>query len=87
MVEMSDIDKLDEDSKVCDPACGVGGFILEPIKVKENGVNFYYQVIGNGIHSRLKFFGFDKGFEKEEQLVIITSKSKHADFSVRVIEK
>ncbi|MGD0203404.1 MAG: N-6 DNA methylase [Candidatus Bathyarchaeia archaeon] len=75
MVEMSDIDKLDEGSKVCDPACGVGGFILEPIRVKENGVNFYYQIVGNEVKSRLNFFGFDKGFEKEEQLVIILAKA------------
>ena len=46
MIEISDIDKLEEGSVVCDCACGVGGFILEPLKVKENGVNFYYTVRG-----------------------------------------
>ena len=75
MIEISDIEKLDEGSNVCDPACGVGGFILEPMKVKDKGVDFYYQVIGNEIKPRLNFYGFDKGFEKEEQLVIILAKA------------
>jgi type I restriction-modification system DNA methylase subunit len=31
MVEMSAIEQLPPGAKVCDPACGVGGFILEPL--------------------------------------------------------
>lgn len=75
MVEMSDIDKLAEGSLFCDPACGVGGFCLEPIRVKENGVNYYYRIVNNDIKSTLRTFGFDKGFEKEEQLTIILAKA------------
>lgn len=75
MIEMSDIDQLEEGSQVCDPACGVGGFVLEPMKVREDGVNFYYRVDGEDIIPRFNFFGFDKGFEKEEQLTIILAKA------------
>jgi len=75
IVEISDVDKLPEGAEACDPACGVGGFILEPMKVKENGVRFYYQVEGDTIKSRYNFHGFDKGFEKEEQLTIILAKA------------
>ena len=74
MIEMSDIDKLDEGSDVCDPACGVGGFILEPLKVKNN-TKFYYSVVNNKIVPRLNFHGFDKGFERDEQLTIILAKA------------
>ena len=74
MIEMSDIDKLEEGSSVCDPACGVGGFILEPLKVK-NSTSFYYPIEGNKINPRLNFYGFDKGFEKDEQLTIILAKA------------
>ncbi len=78
IIGISDIDKLPNGARVCDPACGVGGFILEPIKVKEekgeNGLNFYFQIEGKKIKSRLEFFGFDKGFEREEQLTIILAK-------------
>ena len=87
MVEMSDIDKLAEHSLVCDPACGVGGFILEPMKVKEDGVNFYYQVEGNEINSRLNFIGFDKGFEKEEQLVTILAKANMLIFLSELLKQ
>ena len=74
MVKMSDIDKLEEGSKVCDPACGVGGFILEPLKVK-NSTKFYYWIENAEITSRLKFYGYDKGFERDEQLTIILAKA------------
>ena len=74
IIEMSDIDKLEEGSNVCDPACGVGGFILEPLKVK-NSTKFYYPITNNKIVPRLNFYGFDKGFEKDEQLTIILAKA------------
>lgn len=75
IIEISDIDKLPEDASICDPACGVGGFILEPMRVKDDGVNFYYRVVGDKIEPRYRFYGFDKGFEKEEQLTIILAKA------------
>jgi len=87
MVEMSDIDKLGEGSEICDPACGVGGYILEPMKVKDNGVDFYYQIEGDLIKPRLKFSGFDKGFDKEEQLVIILAKSNMLIFLSELLKK
>lgn len=75
LIEISDIDKLDKSARICDPACGVGGFILEPIKVKSNGVNFYYRIENNKILPRYEFIGYDKGFEKEDQLTIILAKA------------
>ena len=78
IISISDIDKLPIGSKICDPACGVGGFILESIKVKEereDGLNFYYKIEGKKIKPRYDFFGFDKGFEREEQLTIILAKA------------
>jgi type I restriction enzyme M protein len=78
IISISDIDKLPIGSKICDPACGVGGFVLEPIKVKEereDGLNFYYKIEGKEIKPRYHFFGFDKGFEREEQLTIILAKA------------
>lgn len=78
IISISDVDKLPVGSKICDPACGVGGFILEPIKVKEereDGLNFYYKIEGKEIKPRYEFFGFDKGFEREEQLTIILAKA------------
>jgi type I restriction-modification system DNA methylase subunit len=75
IIEISDIEKLSAGAEICDPACGVGGFILQPMKVTANGVRFYYEVVGNVIKPRFNFHGFDKGFEKEEQLTIILAKA------------
>jgi len=79
IINISDIDKLPVGSKICDPACGVGGFVLEPIKVKEekkeDGLNFYYKIEGKEIKPKYQFFGFDKGFEREEQLTIVLAKA------------
>jgi type I restriction-modification system DNA methylase subunit len=87
MIEMSDIDKLQEGSKICDPACGVGGFILEPLRVKENGLDFYYRVQGGKIIPRHIFYGYDKGFEKEEQLTIILAKANMLIFLSELLKK
>ncbi len=75
IIEISEIDKLPEGASICDPACGVGGFILEPIKIKENGLKFYYKIQGDKIKSRYNFIGYDKGFEREEQLTVILGKA------------
>jgi len=87
MIEISDIDKLPEGSEVCDPACGVGGFILEPLKVKPDGINFYYEVQNNEIRSRYNFYGFDKGFQNDEQLVIILAKANMLIFLSELLQK
>lgn len=87
MIEISDIDKLERGAEICDPACGVGGFILEPIKVKDNGLNFYYRVDGDKIKPRYNLHGFDKGFEKEEQLTIILAKANMLIFLSDLLKK
>ena len=38
IIEISGIENLDDGSKICDPACGVGGFILEPMRTTSEGV-------------------------------------------------
>lgn len=87
IIEISDIDKLPKGADVCDPACGVGGFILEPLRVKDNGVNFYYSLKGDKITPRVNFYGFDKGFEQEEQLTIILAKSNMLIFLSGLLKK
>lgn len=87
IIEISDIDKLEAGAEVCDPACGVGGFLLEPIKLKEEGVSAYYQVNGDTLVPRLNFTGFDKGFEKEEQLTIILAKANMLIFVSELLIK
>ena len=69
MVKMADIR---EDMKICDPACGVGKFLLESIlpSIKD------LFLIDNGhLKPKIELRGFDKGFDKEEQRTIILAKA------------
>jgi type I restriction-modification system DNA methylase subunit len=70
VVSMVDIK---EGMNICDPACGVGKFLLEPI-LKE--INRFYKVDKTGTLKRnIALSGFDKGFDKDEQKTIILAKA------------
>ena len=86
MINISGIESLPEKSQICDPACGVGGFLLEPMRVK-NDVGYYFQVKGNEIWSRHNFYGYDIGFEKDEQLTIILAKANMLIFLSEELKK
>ena len=64
---------IKEGMVICDPACGVGKFLLEPI-LKQ--INKYYHIDENNkLISKIKLVGFDKGFDKDEQKTIILAKA------------
>ena len=65
-------DDIKPNSKICDPACGVGKFLLEPIKTR---LDEFYPVKNNKLESKLTIHGFDKGFDKDEQKTIILAKA------------
>ncbi|MDO8734338.1 MAG: N-6 DNA methylase, partial [Elusimicrobiota bacterium] len=70
IVQMTDIK---EGMKICDPACGVGKFLLEPI-LKE--LPRFYKIDKNRkLVRNIKLVGFDKGFDKDEQKTIILAKA------------
>jgi len=50
--------------KICDPACGVGKFLLEPIL---HDFHKYFKVEENKLKPQISLSGFDKGFDKDEQ--------------------
>ena len=57
MIEMSEIELLSDGAKVHDPACGVGGFILEPILTRRP--RDYYFDAGE-LKCRLQYSGHDR---------------------------
>ena len=57
---------------ICDPACGVGKFLLEPIL---HDINRYYKIENGKLKPQIALFGFDKGFDKDEQKTIILAKA------------
>lgn len=65
-------DDIKVGSKICDPACGVGKFLLEPIFTK---LDQFYEVKNGKLIPKITIRGFDKGFDKDEQKTIILAKA------------
>lgn len=57
---------------ICDPACGVGKFLLEPIL---HDLSRYYKIEDGRLKPQITLSGFDKGFDKDEQKTIILAKA------------
>lgn len=65
-------DDIKVGSKICDPACGVGKFLLEPIFTK---LDQFYEVKNSKLKPKIIIRGYDKGFDKDEQKTIILAKA------------
>lgn len=75
MVRMSNASKLRPGDSVCDPFCGVGGFLLEAIAENENLMQEFRPLHGK-VRPRITFCGYDKGTdEKEDERTIILAKA------------
>ena len=81
IVGMTDIKEGD---KVCDPACGVGKFLLEPIA---NNLERFYKIKNGKIEEKIYISGFDKGFDTEEQKTIILAKANMLIYFSDLIKK
>ncbi len=64
--------ELSAGMKVCDPACGVGKFLLEPIL---HDLHKFFKIEDGKLTPQISLSGFDKGFDKEEQKTIILAKA------------
>jgi len=71
IVEMAK-DNIKEGIRICDPACGVGKFLLEPLISR---LDYLYDINKKGIRPKITIHGFDKGFDKDEQKTIILAKA------------
>ncbi len=58
--------------KICDPACGVGKFLLEPIL---HEIHKFFKIENGTLKPQITLIGFDKGFDKDEQKTIILAKA------------
>lgn len=58
--------------EICDPACGVGKFLLEPIL---HNLHRFFVVDGDELKPQIMLHGYDKGFDKDEQKTIILAKA------------
>jgi type I restriction-modification system DNA methylase subunit len=83
IIKMAD-DYIKPGIKICDPACGVGKFLLEPVLTK---FDRFYEVKSNEIISKITIHGFDKGFDKDEQKTIILAKANMLIYFSDLVKK
>lgn len=75
MVRMSNADILKAGDSLCDPFCGVGGFVLEAISQNPHLVKQFEPQNGK-VRPAIRFCGYDKGTdEKEDERTIILAKA------------
>jgi len=61
--------------RICDPFCGVGGFLLELLNMNESMMACYVPDNRGSIHLPFVMNGFDKGFERDDERTIIMAKA------------
>lgn len=61
--------------RICDPFCGVGGFILELLNMNESMMAHYVADSKGCIRLPFVLNGFDKGFERDDERTIIMAKA------------
>jgi type I restriction-modification system DNA methylase subunit len=79
IVQMAEVHKLPTNSIVCDPACGVGGFITESLlELDDKGVSNYSETAEGTITVQRKFVGL----ERDENIVTLAK----SNFLLHTIE-
>ena len=63
---------IKEGDYICDPACGVGKFLLHSIV---NDLEGFYEIKNGEIKPKVTIVGYDKGFDHDEQKTIILAKA------------
>lgn len=75
MVAMSSAAQLKADARICDPFCGVGGFLLETI-AEVPAIQRQFEPNNGKVTPSIKLIGYDKGSdEKEDERTIILAKA------------
>ena len=78
--------EIKEGITICDPACGVGKFLLEPLLINNN-IEHFYEVKNSKLIPKIKLVGIDKGFDHEEQKTIILAKANMLIYMSDMIRK
>lgn len=84
IVGLSGIENLHDGAKICDPFCGVGGFLLEPL-LNERKNDFYVQ--DNQVKQKVYYYGYEKGFARDEQKTVILAKANMLIFLSDLLSK
>ncbi|MCY4321955.1 MAG: N-6 DNA methylase [Bdellovibrionaceae bacterium] len=75
MIKMINNTSFHENSRICDPFCGVGGFLLELIAEKSE-LRSQFNPLNGRVNPKIQLIGYDKGTdEKEDERTIILAKA------------
>lgn len=83
IIKMSESD-INESSIICDPAGGVGKFLLEAVKPR---LNELYKIKNGKLEYSIKLAGYDIGFDKDEQKTIILAKANMLIYFSELLRK
>ena len=61
--------------RICDPFCGVGGFLLEVLNLNERMMEAFTPDVDGRVDVPFVLHGFDKGFERDDERTIILAKA------------
>ena len=78
MIRMAGIDQpsfVFGGKRICDPFCGVGGFLVEMLNMNDHMMACYSPTGGGQIEPPFVLKGFDKGFERDDERTIILAKA------------
>jgi type I restriction enzyme M protein len=81
MVEMADVNSA---TFICDPFCGVGGFVLEPLQIYPQMKS---QFQSGKSAKKVKLLGLDKGSDEDEHRTIILAKANMLIYLSDIIQK
>lgn len=78
MIRMARIDQPSftfQGKRICDPFCGVGGFLVEMMNLNDRMMAAYSPASDGSITPPFVMHGFDKGFERDDERTIILAKA------------
>lgn len=71
MVNMANVSQLQDGQSICDPACGVGGFIIESMIARNITKDFYNDADASPLSSKIIYSGYDL----DKQTIILAKAS------------
>jgi type I restriction enzyme M protein len=90
MIRLAKLDEEDFDfngQRICDPFCGVGGFLLEILNLNNRMKRCYIPDENEEINLPFVMNGFDKGFEKDDERTIILAKANMLIYLTDIVSR
>ena len=87
MIRMAGIDQpsfVFAGKRICDPFCGVGGFLVEMLNMNDQMMDAYSPNEGT-ISLPFTLSGFDKGFERDDERTIILAKANMLIYLTQIL--